>query len=428
LVGNMEEEYVGNIGRRPIWGGDKFFGITAADRRHHVYIIGKTGTGKTTLLRNLLVQDIEAGHGVGLIDPHGDLANEILDYIPPSRIDDVVYFNPADLDFPIGFNLLQNVPAEGRHRVASGIVGTFRAIWPDSWGPRTEYILYAAVAALLECQNVSVLGITRMLSDDHYRRWVLKQVKEPMVRSFWINEFDNYEKRFRQEAIAPIQNKLGQLLMSAPVRNILGQVKRKIDSRFMMDDRRIFIANLSKGLLGEDKANLLGSVLLTSFQLAAMERANIPESERRDFFLHIDEFQNFTTDTFTSVLSEARKYKLGMVLSNQYTAQIREPIKDAVFGNVGTLISFRVGGADGKELAQEFGSGYAPEHFTGLHNHEVLVRPLVAGEQVAPFTGKTLPPQSHFYGQREKILRRSREKYATPRKIVEDKIRRWLER
>ena len=252
---------VNYVGTRNVWGGDEPFGLEPADRRHHLYCIGKTGTGKTTLLRNLILQDIYAGAGVGVIDPHGDLCHDLLDHIPPSRTDDVVYFNPADLEYPVGFNLMQNVPPERRHRIASGIVGAMKNIWRDSWGSRMEYILYAAVAALLDCQNTSILGIQRMLVDRWYRRWVVKQVKDHVVRSFWINEFERYDSRFMQEAIAPIQNKVGQLLMSPPIRNVLGQVKRKVDPRFMMDKGRIFIANLSKGLLGEDKANLLGSLL-----------------------------------------------------------------------------------------------------------------------------------------------------------------------
>ena len=224
-----------------------------------MYCIGKTGTGKTTLLRNLILQDIYNGQGVGVIDPHGDLAHELLDDIPSWRTDDVVYFNPADLDYPIGFNLLERVPVERRPRIASGLVGAMKSIWRDSWGPRLEYILYAAIAALLDCENVSILGIQRMLVDEQYRRWVVKQVRDPVVKAFWMNEFERYEAKFMAEVTAPVQNKVGQLLMSPPIRNILGQVRRKIDPRFMMDNRRIFIANLSKGFLGEDKANLLGS-------------------------------------------------------------------------------------------------------------------------------------------------------------------------
>lgn len=253
----MKDEEIAYIGTRPTWGDEEPFGIRRTDRRQHLYVIGKTGSGKTTMLRNLIIQDIHAGHGVGLIDPHGDLAHDLLDQIPSWRREDVVYFDPADRDFPIGFNLFDSVSEEYRPLVASGIVGIFKSIWRDSWGPRLEYILYATVAALLDCENTSLLGIPRMLSDAQYRSWVVKQIKDPMVRAFWVNEFDSYDRKFAQEAIAPIQNKVGQLVMSPAIRNILGQVRSKIDFRFMMDNRKIFIANLSKGRLGEDKANLL---------------------------------------------------------------------------------------------------------------------------------------------------------------------------
>jgi Type IV secretion-system coupling protein DNA-binding domain len=414
------------IGERNIWGETKSFGLTRPDRRHHMYCLGKTGSGKTTLLRNLILQDIEAGEGVGVIDPHGDLSEDLLDHIPPSRTDDVVYFNPADTDYPIGFNLLRTVPKDVRHLVASGFVSALKSIWRDSWGPRLEYILYAAAAALLDCENASVLGIQRMLADEHYRAWVVKQVKDPIVRSFWRDEFDRYDRRFLTEAIAPIQNKVGQLLMAPPIRNVFGQIKTKIDPAFMMDDRRIFIANLSKGKLGPDKAGLIGAVLVTQFQLAAMARAGVPEDKREDFYLYIDELHNFSTDSFASLLSESRKYRLCLTLSHQYSAQLREEVRDAVFGNVGTVISFRVGEADGHVLQREFGENYPARHFTELGNFEVCVKLLADGQHNYPFTGKTFSPFAQRYGRRENIIRRSREKYATPRLLVEDRIDRWM--
>lgn len=415
------------IGKRNVWGEEKPFGLTRADRRHHMYCLGKTGSGKTTLLRNLILQDILAGEGVGVIDPHGDLSEDLLDHIPPSRTDDVVYFNPADTDYPIGFNLLRTVPKDVRHLVASGFVSALKSIWRDSWGPRLEYILYASAAALLDCENASVLGIQRMLADERYRDWVVKQVKDPIVRSFWRDEFDKYDWRFMREAIAPIQNKVGQLLMAPPIRNIFGQIKTKIDPAFMMNDRRIFIANLSKGKLGPDKASLIGAVLVTQFQLAAMARANMPEDDRQDFYLYIDELHNFSTDSFASLLSESRKYRLCLTLSHQYSSQLREEVRDAVFGNVGTVISFRVGEADGFVLQREFGGNYAASHFTELGNFEVCVKLLVDGQHNYPFTGTTFTPLNERFGRRKNIIRRSREKYATPRKVVESKIDRWMQ-
>jgi hypothetical protein len=423
---NREDDIV-YIGHRNVWGGEEPFGLSRADRRHHMYCLGKTGSGKTTLLRNLILQDIEAGEGVGVIDPHGDLSEELLDHIPPSRTDDVVYFNPADIDFPIGFNLLRTVPKDVRHLVASGFVSALKSIWRDSWGPRLEYILYASAAALLDCENASVLGIQRMLTDEHYRTWVVNQVKDPIVRSFWRDEFDRYDRRFLTDAIAPIQNKVGQLLMAPPVRNIFGQVRTKIDPTFMMDNRRIFIANLSKGKLGPDKASLIGAVLVTQFQLAAMARAGVPEKKRTDFYLYIDELHNFSTDTFASLLSESRKYRLCLTLSHQYSTQLREEVRDAVFGNVGTIVSFRVGEADGHTLERQFGNSFAASHFSELGNFEVCVKLLVNGEHNYPFTGMTYPPLSFDYGKRENIVNRSRQKYSTPRGLVEDKIDRWMQ-
>ncbi len=421
------EEDIRYIGRCEMWGGEQPCGLRMADRRHHLYVVGKTGSGKTTLLRNLIIQDIAAGHGVGLLDPHGDLAHELLDHIPAWRTDDVVYFNPADLEFPMSFNLLHRVPPERRHLVASGLVGAFKSIWRDSWGPRLEYILYATVAALLDCENTSLLGIQRMLADQRYRAWVVKQVKDPVVRAFWLTEFEAWREQFRTEAIAPVQNKVGQLLMAAPIRNILGQVSRKIDARFMMDNRRIFIANLSKGKLGEEKANLLGSLLVTQFQLAALDRGDIPEGDREDFFLFIDEFHNFTTDSFAGILAEARKYRLCLSLSHQYLDQVTPEIRKAVFGNVGSIVAFRVGYADAEILEEEFSHAFHAGEFIDLNRYEAIVK-LAQDDRTESHRAKTMPPIEHHCGCRDNIIRRSREKYATPRTLVERKIDRWLRR
>ena len=420
----MKEHLV--LGLREHWGQELPFALSHSDRRHHLYTVGKSGTGKTTLLRNLILQDIEAGRGVGVIDPHGDLANDLLDHIPRFRVEDVAYFDPTDLEHPVGLNLLSHVPEDRRHLVASGIVSALKGIWPDFWGPRLEYILYAALAAVLDCQNVSLLGVQRMLSDPRYRAWVVKQVKDPAVRSFWVNEFEGYDGRFLHEAIAPIQNKVGQLLMSPQLRNILGQVRNRIDARFMMDSGRIFIANLSKGKLGADKANLMGALLVTQFQLAAMARADVPEHERRDFFLYVDEFQSFVSDSFAAILSEARKYRLCLTLSHQYLSQIKPEILDAVLGNVGSIVAFRVGHHDAETLERTFGESHRAAQFTSLSNGEVCAKLLSDGQDLEPFLGKTLPPYGTRHGRGETIVRRSREKYATRRAMIERKIRRWL--
>jgi hypothetical protein len=415
------------LGVHERWGQPETpFELEPRDRRHHLYVIGKSGTGKTTLLQNLIYQDIHAGNGVGVIDPHGDLASELLDYIPRHRIEDVVYFNPADLEYPIGFNLLGRTLPDQRHLVASGVVGVFKTIWPNFWGPRMEYILYSTVAALLECDNVSLLGIQRMLSDPKYRQWVMRQVKDPMTLSFWRTEFEQFSPSMRQEMLAPIQNKVGQLLMSPHLRNILGQVRSRIDARFMMDDGRIFIADLSKGRLGADKSNLLGALLVTQFELAAMSRTNIPERDRRDFFLYIDEFHSFASDSFVSILSEARKYRLCLTLSHQYTTQVRPEIRDAVFGNAGSMLVFRVGQRDAEVLEKEFGGAYPAKRFVDLANHEIFARILNDGQHGDPFIAKTLPVWGKRHDHSMKIIGRSRQKYGADRKTVEDKIRRWF--
>ncbi len=414
------------IGHRSGWGGDSLFGIQAEDARHHTYIIGKTGSGKTTLLRNMIIQHLYHGSGLALLDPHGDLADELLDHFPTSRADDLVYFNPSDLDFPIGLNLLANVPSDDRHLVASGITAALKSIWRDSWGPRMEYILYNALAALLDCRNTSLLGVNRMLTDAEYRAWVIRQVKDPFVRNFWAEEFAGYDPRFVREAIAPIQNKIGQFLMNPPIRNILGQVRTKIDFRFMMDTGRVFIANLSKGKLGADKANLLGSLLTTQFQLAAMSRADTPETERRDFHLFIDEFHNFTTDSFAAILAEARKYRLCLTLSHQYIDQLSPEARQAVFGNTGTMIAFRIGHTDAELLAKEFANTFITGQFVELDRYQIFIRLLENGAPSTPFPAKTLPALDHPHTRRHKLIQRSRERFATRRVIVEEKLSRWL--
>lgn len=414
------------IGHRQTWGGQQAVGIEAADRRQHVYVIGKTGTGKSSLLKNLIVQDIEAGDGVGLIDPHGDLALDVLDGVPPWRTRDVLYFHPADAEHPIGFNPLHGAVGDRRHLVASSIVSAFKNVWSDSWGPRLEYVLYATVASLACLENGTLLGIQRMLSDAQYRRWVVQQVEDPMVRAFWEREFASFDKRLAAEIIAPIQNKVGQIVMSPLIRNVVGQVKSRIDPRFLMDNRRIFIANLAKGRLGEDKANLLGSLLVSAFHLAAMGREDVPERDRQDWYLYVDEFQNFATDSFASILSEARKQRLCLTLAHQHTSQIRPEVRDSIFGNAGTIVSFRVSEADAAVLAREFGHSYDSSAFTDLPNYEALMKLLSAGEYGEPFRARMPPPVERRYGRRQSIIRRARESHATPRRTVEGRIKRWM--
>ena len=414
------------LGTRQGWGNDSLFGIQPADARHHTYIIGKTGSGKTTLLRNMIIQHLYQGHGLALLDPHGDLADELLDHFPPSRARDLVYFNPGDLEFPIGLNLLANVPPDDRHLVASGIVGAFKSIWRDSWGPRMEYILYNALAALLDCRNTSLLGVNRMLTDADYRAGVIRQIKDPFVRSFWTDEFAGYDARFMREAIAPIQNKLGQFLMNPPIRNILGQVKNKIDFRFMMDTGCVFIANLSKGKLGTDKANLLGSLLTTQFQLAAMSRADTPEHDRRDFHLIIDEFHNFTTDSFAAILAEARKYRLCLTLSHQYLDQLTPEVRHAVFGNSGTIITFRIGHTDAELLAKEFANTFIPAQFVELDRFQIFVRLLANGLASAPFLANTLPNMEHRHTRRNELIKQVRERFSSKRNNVQERLSRWI--
>ena len=419
------------IGTRTYWGSNepKLVVLHPEDRTQHLYVVGKTGLGKSTLLRNLILQDLYAGRGVGLLDPHGDLAREILDAIPKSRTGEVLYFNPGDLGRPVGLNLLPRVPRDAQHLVVSGVLSAFRGIWGSSWGPRLEYILGHALAALLDYGGLTILALPRLLTDEVFREKVSAKVGDPVVRAFWRDEYAAYERRFRLEAIAPIQNKIGRLLANAPLRNIVGQVKSRFDAGFVMDHGRIMVADLAKGVIGEDHARLLGALLLSQFQWAAMQRARSPEARRTPFYLYIDEFQSFATDALTSILAEARKYGLSLVLAHQYLDQLEDGIRQSVFGNTGNLVVFRVGQADARILEDELGGNVKMGNLVGLGKYEIYARLLDHGRAREPFLGETLPPISGTVtGRRHAVIRRSRERYGRPRAEVEAKIERWLAR
>lgn len=407
----------------------KRFGIKTDDRRRHMYLIGKTGMGKSTIQENMIVGDIRAGHGLAVVDPHGDLAEKIIEFIPANRIQDVVYFNPADMDYPIAFNVLEQVEPHLRHLVASGLLGVFQKLWADSWGPRLEYILRNAILAILDFPGSTLLGVVRMLSDKAYRKRVVSNIKDPVVKSFWEKEFASYADKFASEAVSPIQNKVGQFLSSSLMRNIIGQVKSSINIREIMDDGKILIMNLSKGRIGEDNSALLGAMMITKIQLAAMSRVDMPEKERKDFYLYIDEFQNFSTDSFANILSEARKYHLNLILAHQYIEQLSEKVKPAVFGNVGTMVSFRVGATDAEELAKEFAPVFTEEDLVNLPKYEMYLKLMIDGVASSPFSAKGLPPltEEEKTFNVDKVIAYSREKYATSRADVEEKILRWHE-
>lgn len=403
----------------------KRFGIKPADRQRHIYTIGQTGTGKSTLLLNLIAQDIAAGRGLAVIDPHGDLVERALDLVPPERINDVVYFNPADVDFPIGFNPLEQRPDQQLHLIASGLVETFKKIWKDSWGPRLEYILRNAILALVEAGSSTVLGIPRLLTDPVYRAEVLKRVKDPVVKTFWEIEYELYPKVFRTETISPIQNKVGQFLSTALVRNVLGQVRTRFDLRQIMDEGKILLVNLAKGKLGEDNSALLGSLLVTSLAQTAMSRANLSPEQRQPFAVFIDEFQNFASESFGGTLSEMRKYGLQLVLAHQYLAQMPELLRSAVFGNVGSVIAFRIGGEDARYLEQEFCPAFNATDLLSLPSYEVYLKLSIDGRTSDAFSASTLPPPTESLGNASKIVAQSRQRYGAPRSVVEDAIRRF---
>jgi len=412
------------------------FGIKPDDRRRHMYIVGKTGMGKTVLLENMAIQDIQEGRGVAVVDPHGEFAEKMLDFVPSNRINDVIYFNPADLEHPISFNIMEKVSPELRHLVASGLVGVFKKIWFDMWSARMEYITYNTVLALLEYPGSTLIGINRMLADKDYRQKVIEKISDPSVKSFWINEFAKYPDRFREEAVAPIQNKIGQFISSSLIRNIIGQVRSSIDMREIMDEGKILIVNLSKGKIGEDASNLLGALIITRLQLAAMGRVDIPEEERRDFYLYVDEFQNFATESFANILSEARKYHLCLILTHQYIAQLDQmtdkgkntKVRDAVFGNVGTLVAFRVGASDAEFLEKEFVPEFTIDDLVNLDKYNIYLKLMIDGAASRAFSATTLAPISiPEKSHRQKIIEISRERYTITRKEIEDKLVKWSE-
>ncbi|PIR04738.1 MAG: hypothetical protein COV57_02795 [Candidatus Liptonbacteria bacterium CG11_big_fil_rev_8_21_14_0_20_35_14] len=403
------------------------FGIKIDDRRRHVYLIGKTGSGKTNLLETMVIEDIRSGRGVGLIDPHGEFAEKILDFIPENRIDDVIYFNPADVDRPIAFNPLERVGGEHRHLVASGIMSVFKRIWVDAWSARMEYILNNALLALLEYPDSTLLEILRLFSDKEYRKKIVDNLQDPVIKGFWINEFGKYTQRLETESLASIQNKVGQFVSNPLIRNIIGQPRSSINMRDIMDNKKIFIANLSKGRIGEDNSALLGAMLITRVQLAAMSRVNVLEKEREDFFLSVDEFQNFATDSFASILSEARKYRLSLTLAHQYIDQLEDEVRSAVFGNVGTLISFRVGATDAEFLEKEFSPEFTMADLVNLPKYHVYIRLMVDGVASNPFSAHTMPPIEIETSYKDVIIENSRQKIASDRVSVEEFISRgWL--
>lgn len=405
------------------------FGIKAEDRAKHVYIIGKTGMGKSTLLENMVIQDIKNGEGLAFVDPHGKSAEFLLDFVPPERLKDVIYFAPFDLDHPISFNVMEDVGHDQRHLVANGLMSSFKKIWPDVWSSRMEYILNNCLLALLEYPDSTLLGVNRLLSDKAYRQKVVDNITDPSVKSFWIDEFAKYNERYMQEAGDAIKNKIGQFTANPLIRNIIGQPKSTIDLRKVMDDKKILIVNLSKGRLGEQNANLLGGILITKIYLAAMSRAGAESSALSRlpyFYLFVDEFQSFVNESFADILSEARKYKLSLTIAHQYIEQMPEEVRNAVFGNVGTTIAFRVGPFDAEVLETIFFPTFTKEDLVNLGFAQIYLTLSIDGVGSPPFSATTLPPIVAIGDSlKESIIANVRKTYAKPREVVEKDVTDW---
>lgn len=415
------EQSISLFGVTNFRGTNIIFGTNRADRGRHIYIIGQTGVGKSGLLELLTLSDIFYDQGLCLIDPHGDYAQNMLNFIPERRVKDVVYFNPADVDFPIGFNPLEVTDPAFKNHISSELVGVLKRMF-ESWGPRLEYILRYTILALLDYPNSTMLDITRMLTEKPFRDDVIKHITDPVVKTFWTTEFASWNDKFAAEAVAPVLNKVGAFVANPMIRNIVGQTKSTFNIRQIMDEGKILVVNLSRGLVGEDNAAIFGALMVTKIQLAAMSRANVPLDQRRPFYLYVDEFQNFATDSFAVILSEARKYGLNLTVANQYVSQMNPVVRDAVFGNVGSMVSFRVGADDASFLSKYFAPQFEAEDLMTLHNRNFVVTMTINGEKSIPFSGSTLnqpPAGSNFT---EAIVSHSRKLYSLQRQDVERRI------
>ena len=417
------EEEISLFGVTNFRGDNTVFGIRRADRSRHMYILGQTGTGKSGALELLTISDIYYDQGFAVIDPHGDYAQHVLKFIPKSRIDDVIYFNPADTDYPIGFNPLEiNDPSLKGH-ISSQVVGVLKKLFAESWGPRLEYILRYTLLALLDFPNSTMVDITRMLTDRHFRQDVIKYIDDPVVKNFWTVEFASWNDKFASEAVAPVLNKVGAFVANPMIRNIIGQPKSTFDIRKIMDEGKILIVNLSRGLMGEDNAGILGSLMVTKIQLAAMGRADMPEEQRRPFYLYVDEFQNFATESFATILSEARKYSLNLTVANQYISQMGEEVRGAVFGNVGTVMSFRVSPDDAPFLQKYFEPEFEAANLIQQHSRFFVISMMIGGEKAPAFSAKTLnlpqPPDDNS----AQIVAQTREHYGRDKHEVEKLVR-----
>ena len=424
----MEEnpERVTYFGATDARGKKQPFGIKAKDRARHMYIIGKTGMGKSTLLANMAIQDIRNGEGLAVIDPHGSLVEELLEYIPANRVNDVVYFAPFDLDRPIAFNVMEDVGYDKRHLVVSGLMATFKKIWVDAWSARMEYILSNTLLALLEYPGATLLGVNRMYTDKGYRKKVIDNVKDPVVKDFWIKEFNTYTDRYTQEATPAIQNKIGQFTSNPLIRNIIGQPHSSFDIRNLMDRKKILLINLSKGLVGDTNMKLLGSMITTRVFLGAMSRADLPPHELKKaqpFYFYVDEFQNFANETFAEILSEARKYNLNLIMAHQYVEQMEEEVAAAVFGNVGTTIAFRVGPFDAEKLEVVFAPEFEPEDLVNLGFAQIYLTLMIDGIGSRPFSAVTIPPiEPPPRTYRQEVIDASRAQFTAARTDIETQI------
>lgn len=425
--GNIDPKEVSLFGVTNYHNQNIKFGIKRNDRRRHLYVVGKSGTGKSKMLELLIISDIIAGHGVGVLDPHGDLVDNIIRHVPKERMDDVIYFNPADSEYPIAFNPLEQVPQELRVRVTIGFVDIFKKLFGANWTDRLEHVLRYTTLALLDSPNTTILSILKMLSDKNYRQKIVANIQDSVIKNFWVNEFAAWSEKFDNEAIMPILNKVGQFVSTSLIRNIVGQSTNKIDIREMMDKGKILLMRISKGNLGEENAQLIGAMVVTKIQQAAMSRTDTTEDERRDFYLYCDEFQYFATDTFAEILSEARKYHLNLTMAHQYMGQLTDKVRTTTFGNVGSMINFRVGAEDAAIMAKEYTPVFEVRDIINLGVREFYIKMSVDGELRDAFSGYTLTVPKAKVDYTEEIIRRSREKYARPRAEVEKDLKSWDE-